>query len=87
MPETIDSSPRRLYFDLRWNYWLDSLSNRVPEVCLSTDAEVPVDSNPRRLSVDQSWNYLAQVTVVCPLTDAETVDSHLNRLSFNRYNH
>ena len=46
-PKTIDSSPRRLSFDWRWNYLA-----RVLVVYPSTDVET-VDSNPSRLSLDR----------------------------------
>ena len=65
-----DSSPRLLFVDRRWNYL----------------AQVLVYSSPRHPSVNQCWNFLDQVPVVCPLTDAETVDSHPSRLSFDRHN-
>ena len=48
-----ESSPKRLSVDRRWNY----------------SAWVLGDSSPKHRSVNHSWNYLAQVPVVCTLTD------------------
>ena len=54
--ETIDSSPRRLSFDWRQNYWLEYQLTRVPDVCTSTDAET-INSSSSCLSFDRRINY------------------------------
>ena len=84
----VDSSPRRISIDQRWNYLAQVLfasSHRH----LSVDrrwnysARVLANSSPRRPSVDRSRNYLDRVLVIYISTDVENVDSHPSRLSFH----
>ena len=87
----VDSSPKCLSVDWRWNYLARVLFDSSPGP-LSVDLHWNyldwglVDLISMRLSFDRRLNYLARVPVVCPSTDAETTDSHPNRLSLDRRN-
>ena len=85
----IDSSPRHLSVDWRWNNLARVLFDSSPRRLVVDRrwnylARALVDSSHRRPSVDPLRNYLARVPVVCPSTDAETVGSHPISLSFYR---
>ena len=84
MPKTIDLSPRRLSVDRHWNYWLESQSTWVPDVCPSTDTEtICLESQSSVLWTTQKL--LTHIPAVCPLTTTTTNDSLPRRLSSDRY--
>ena len=84
IPENIDSSPRRLSVDRRWNYWLDSQSNRVPDVCpLTVPETIWLESQLYILRPTQKL--LTHIPAVCTSTVATTNESRPRRLSSDRY--
>ena len=80
----VDSSPRRLSVDRCWNYWLESQSTLVPDVCPSTYAKtIWLESQSSVFRPTQKL--LTHIPAVCPLAVATTNDSCPRHLSSDSY--